>query len=81
MHLKLYYGTTVKPFDSATNEGFDKVPELLEKMKTKGVSCEKIDTSQLTDEEIFNAYMRSVIGPTQLKKYRVRQVIAAVDEK
>ncbi len=77
MHLKLYYSTTVKPFDSPVNEGFDEVLELLEKVERKGITCERIDTSQLTDEEIFNAYMRSVIGPTQLKKYRVRQIFGS----
>jgi len=77
MHLKLYYSTTVKPFDLPVNEGFDEVLELLEKVERKGITCERIDTSQLTDEEIFNAYMRSVIGPTQLKKYRVRQIFGS----
>ena len=77
MHLKLYYSTTVKPFDSPVNEGFDEVLGLLEKVERKGITCERIDTSQLTDEEIFNAYMRSVIGPTQLKKYRVRQIFGS----
>lgn len=77
MHLKLYYSTAVKPFDSPANEGFDEVWEVLEKMESKGVTCERIDTSRLTDEEIFEAYMRSVIGPTQLKKYKVRQVFGS----
>lgn len=77
MHLKLYYSAVVKPFDSPVNEGFDEVPQLLEKVERKGITCERIDTSQLTDEEVFNAYMRSVIGPTQLKKYRVRQIFGS----
>jgi len=77
MHVKLYYSTTVKPFDSPANEGFDEVPELLEKVERKGVTCERIDTSQLTDEQIAEAYICSVVGPTQLKKYRVRQVFGS----
>lgn len=77
MHLKLYYSTTVKPFDSPSNEGFGEVPGLLEKMEGKGVTCKRIDTSQLTDKQIAEDYIRSVIGPTQLKKYRVRQVFGS----
>jgi hypothetical protein len=77
MHLKFYYSSTVKPLDSAANEGFGEVLELLEKVERKGITCEKVDTSKLTDEEIFNAYTRSVIGPTQLKKYKVRQVFGS----
>jgi len=41
------------------------------------VTCERIDTSQLTDEQIAEAYIRSVVGPAQLKKYRVRQVFGS----
>lgn len=77
MHFKLYYSTEVEPSYSPANEGFDKVSELLEKMERKGVTYERIDTSQLTDEQIAEAYIRSVIGPTQLKKYRVRQVFGS----
>ena len=77
MHLKLYYSSEVEPSYSSANEEFDKVLELLEKMERKGVTCERIDTRQLTDEQIAEAYIRSVIGPTQLKKYRVRQVFGS----
>ncbi len=77
MHFKLYYSSTVKPSDSTANEGFGEVLELLEKVERKGVTCERVDTSKLTDEETFNAYTRSVIGPTQLKKYKVRQVFGS----
>lgn len=77
MHLKFYYSTEVEPSYSPVNEGFDKVLELLEKMESKGVTCERIDTSQLTDEQISEAYIRSVIGPTQLKKYKVRQIFGS----
>ena len=77
MHFKLYYSSTVKPFNSAANEGFGEVLELLEKVERKGITCQRVDTSKLTDEEIFNAYTRSVIGPTQLKKYKVRQVFGS----
>jgi len=77
MHFKLYYSTKVEPLYSSANEGFDKVWELLEKMERKGAICERIDTNGLTDEQIAETYIRSVIGPTQLKKYRVRQVFGS----
>ena len=77
MHYKLYYSTEIEPSYSPVNEGFDRVQELLEKMEGKGLMCERIDTSRLTDEQIAESYIRSVIGPTQLKKYRVRQVFGS----
>lgn len=77
MHLKLYYSTEVEPSYLPANEGFDNVLALLEEIEKKGVTCERLDTSQLTDEKIAEAYIRSVIGPTQLKKYRVRQVFGS----
>jgi len=77
MELKLYYSTAIQPFDDARNEGYDKVPALLEQIENKGVKCHRIDTSQLTEEQMAEAYMHSVIGPTQLKKYRVRQIFGS----
>jgi hypothetical protein len=77
MHLKFYYSSSVDPSDSPANEGSDKVLELIEKIEGKGATCERIDTSQLTEEQIAEAYIRSVIGPTQLKKYKVRQVFGS----
>ncbi|NVM22827.1 MAG: hypothetical protein HWN68_13730 [Desulfobacterales bacterium] len=77
MELKLYYSTVILPFDDARNEGYDNVAALLEQIENKGVECHRIDTSQLTEEQITEAYIHSVIGPTQLKKYRVRQVFGS----
>lgn len=77
MELKLYYSTAIKPFDDARNEGYDRVSALLQEVENKGVKCHRIDTSQLTEEEITEAYIHSVVGPTQLKKYRVRQVFGS----
>lgn len=76
MHMKFYYNTKIKAFDAPANEGLDDVPELLKKIE-KGIKCDRIDTSQLKDEEVFEAYIGSVIGPTQLKKYKVRQVFGS----
>jgi len=77
MELKLYYSTVVQPFDDPRNEGYDNVPALLEHIENKGVKCHRIDTSQLTEEQVTEAYIHSVVGPTQLKKYRVRQVFGS----
>jgi hypothetical protein len=77
MHFKLYYSSAIKPSDSPANKGFGEVPEILEKTGEKGVTCDRIDTSQLTDEQIAESYIHSVIGPTQLKKYKVRQVFGS----
>ena len=76
MHMKLYYSTKIEAFDTLANEGFGEVLELLKKIEDKGIKCDRIDTSQLKDEEVFEAYIGS-ITPTQLKKYKVRQVFGS----
>lgn len=77
MELKMYYSTAIQPFDDDRNEGYDKVSALLQEVENKGVKCHRIDTSRLSEEEITDAYIHSVVGPTQLKKYRVRQVFGS----
>ena len=77
MELKLYYSTMIQPFDDDRNEGYGEVPALLEQIEKKGVKCHRIDTNQLTEVQLIEAYFRSVVGPTQLKKYRVRQVFGS----
>jgi len=77
MELTLYYSSTTKPFDDQRNDGFGDVFGLLKQLEKQGISCEVIDTSYLTAEQMGEAYIHSVVGPTQLKKYRVRQVFGS----
>ena len=77
MEFKLYYSTAIQPFDDDRNEVYDNVPALLEQIENKGLKCHRIDISQLTEEQLTEAYIHSVVGPTQLKKYRVRQVFGS----
>ena len=77
MQLKYYYSSTVSPSDIPENEGLQDVLALLKQAEKKGIKCEKIDTTELTDEQLGEAYINSVVGPTQLKKYRVRQVFGS----
>lgn len=77
MEIKYYYSSVIEPFNDDRNGGIKDVPELLTQIENKGVKCQKIDTSQLTDEQIYDAYVKSVVGPTQLKKYKVRQVFGS----
>lgn len=78
MELKLYYSTKIKPFEDPSNDGFDQVLSLLDQIESKSIKCHRIDTNKLTNEQIGEAYIRSVIGPTQLKRYRVRQIFGSV---
>ena len=77
MELKLYYSTTIEPFDDPRNDGFGDAFSLLKQVEKRGIKCEATDTSRLTAEQIGEAYIHSVVGPTQLKKYRVRQVFGS----
>ena len=77
MELKLYYSTMIKPFNDPRNDGFGDVFGILRELEKRGIKCEVIDTSQLTAEQLGEAYIHSVVGPTQLKKYRVRQIFGS----
>ena len=77
MKLVLYHNTTTQPFDDPRNGGFAHVLDLLKQLEKRSIKCEVIDTSQLTDAQVGEAYIHSVVGPTQLKKYRVRQIFGS----
>ena len=77
MELRLYYSTTIEPFDNPRNDGFGDAFGLLKELEGRGIKWEATDTTQLTAEQIGEAYIHSVIGPTQLKKYRVRQIFGS----
>ena len=77
MEIRLYYSTTIEPFDDPRNDGFGDVFGLLKELEARGIKWEATDTSQLTAEQIGEAYIHSVVGPTQLKKYRVRQIFGS----
>jgi hypothetical protein len=77
MEFKLYYSTTIEPFDAPRNDGFRDVFSLLKQLEKRNIKCQVIDTSQLTAEQVGEAYIHSVVGPTQLKKYRVRQIFGS----
>ena len=77
MELKYYYSSVIDPLNDDRNAGIKDVPKLITQIENKGVKCQRIDTSQLPDEQIYDAYVKSVVGPTQLKKYKVRQVFGS----
>ncbi len=77
MRLKFYYSTMIEPFKDSRNDGFEDAFGLLRQLQKRGVKCDVIDTSQLTAEQVGEAYIHSVVGPTQLKKYRVRQIFGS----
>ena len=78
MKLVLYHSTTTQPFDDQRNDRFGDAFDLLKQLEKRGIKCEVIDTSQLTDDaQVGEAYIHSVVGPTQLKKYKVRQIFGS----
>lgn len=48
----------------------------MEKIKEKGFGCEIIDTSNMSDEEIFRLYEKAWI-PSVRKKYKIRTVFGS----
>jgi len=49
---------------------------LLDKLQAAGFSCERIDTSNMTDEEIQHIYIEA-IQPSVYNKYRIRQIFGS----
>lgn len=73
MKLKLHYSSKTRPFDKYD---LSKMLSLLDKLQAAGFSCEKIDTSNMTDEEIQHLYIEA-IQPSVYNKYRIRQVFGS----
>lgn len=76
MHLRYYYNSTEEPLETPANEGIAEALPLLTGAEEKGIGCERIDTSQLTEEDRMHAYFDAV-GPSVLKKYKIRQVFGS----
>ena len=74
MRLRLYLSTNekVSPSNQA-NQGFDEALELLAFLKDKGFDCESIDTSQLSDRDIQEAYMEAIY-PSVRQKFGIRRI-------
>jgi len=73
MKVKLYYSTEQHPFGDPANQGFDEVMALLTLLEKQGIGCERIDTSKLSDEEIYEAYAKAWI-PSVFKKLGIRRI-------
>lgn len=76
MHLRLYYNSTEEPMDTPANEGIANAFALLKEAGEKGIECEWINTSKISEEDRMHAYFDAV-GPSVLKKYRIRQVFGS----
>lgn len=73
MKLKLYYSTEHQPLEDVANQGFGEAIELLTALEQQGVHSERVDTSQLSDEEIYEAYAKACV-PSVFKKFGIRRV-------
>ncbi len=77
MKLRLYLSTNEKVFPSdRANQGFDEALELLAFLKDKGLDYERIDTSQLSDKEIQEAYMEAIY-PSVRRKFGIRRIFGS----
>lgn len=74
--LRLYYNSAEEPLKAPANEGITKAFALLKKAEKKGIACEWIDTSKLTEADRMRGYFDAV-GPSVLKKYKIRQVFGS----
>ncbi len=71
--LKLYYSNATKPLSDSANDGFEKALELLRQLQNENVTCEVVDTTRLSEEELYKAYAKAWL-PSVSKKYGIRRV-------
>lgn len=74
--LRLYYNSAQEPLQTPANEGIAIAFALLNDGERKGIKCEWIDTSKMTEEDRMRAYFDAV-GPSVIKKYKIRQVFGS----
>lgn len=73
MRLKLYHSTEGQPFGDRANQGFSEAMELLAVLEQQGVTCERVDTSRLSDGEIYEAYATAWM-PSVSRKLGIRRI-------
>ena len=76
VRLRLYYDSTEEPLDIPANYGVANGFALLEQARKRGIDCEWVDTSKLSEADRMRAYFDAV-GPSVRKKYRIRQVFGS----
>lgn len=73
MKLKLYYSTKQHPLDDPTNHGFSEAVDLLAFLQSQGIICEKIDTTELPNDKVYEAYAAAWHSSVS-KKFGIRRV-------
>ena|ERR1700674_2995097 len=58
------------------NAGIGEALERIEDLRRQGMKIEIVDTAQMGENEVQNAYMK-VITPSVMKKYSIRQVFGS----
>jgi hypothetical protein len=74
--LKLYYSKKYAKDAQDFGYNLDEIHALLKKTQTAGEKCEFVNTDDLSETELTEAYV-SAIMPSVLKKYKVRQVFGS----
>jgi hypothetical protein len=78
MHFKLYCGDSVSA-DFPDNKDFSvpRATQLLEELSQHGHSYERIDVSQMSDDELMDLYLAEAIPAAVRSKKRIRQVFGS----
>ena len=71
----LFYDSTVVPLPDDRSRGFSEALKLATLLEKKH-RCVLVDTSELSPEELHQAYAKAV-GTSVYKKYRIRQVFGS----
>lgn len=73
LHLAYFYSSDLrrKPFSNDRNEGIEAVPPLLRQLQASRYPVEFVDTSNLSENDRYQSYMR-VTPPATYKHYEIR---------
>lgn len=76
--VQLYFRPQVLS-DAPANRGFDveTVRSLLGLLELGGVRVEWVDTTTLSDEELWTNYLHAITAPAASKKHRFRQIFGS----
>jgi hypothetical protein len=73
VNLKLYYSTKQQPLDDPANHGFSEAMDYLALARSQGIVCEKVDTSELPNNKVYEAYA-DAWRPSISRKLAIRRV-------
>jgi hypothetical protein len=59
------------------NAGIDEALERIENLRRRGLNVRVLDMMQMSEHEIWSAYIRDAMPPSVMKRYPIRQIFGS----